>query len=77
MSPLPQVLFGLGAIGAARAPDGSLAQLGQSFRRLLLRHTTRPPDEFLPGPYLPSEPVPPAVAPEVPLVSHATRTTAR
>ncbi len=76
MAPLPQVLFGLGAIGAARAPDGSLAQLGQTFRRLLLRHTTRPPDESLPGPLLASEAAAPPVTPEVPLVSHTTRTRA-
>jgi len=32
---IPPVLFGLGAIGAAKFPDGSLAQQGQHFRRWL------------------------------------------
>lgn len=32
---IPPVLFGLGAIGAAKFPDGSLAQQGRQFRRWL------------------------------------------
>jgi|SRR5271165_2907772 len=37
---IPAVLFGLGAIGAAKFPDGTLAQQGQQFRRLLYRFSS-------------------------------------
>jgi branched-chain amino acid transport system permease protein len=33
---LPSILFGLGAIGVAKFPDGSLEQSGEMFRRKLL-----------------------------------------
>jgi branched-chain amino acid transport system permease protein len=35
------VLFGLGAVAAARYPDGTLAQQGQQFRRLIVRLADR------------------------------------
>jgi branched-chain amino acid transport system permease protein len=38
---IPPVLFGLGAIGVARAPDGTLAQQGEAFRGWLLKRVNR------------------------------------
>jgi branched-chain amino acid transport system permease protein len=38
---LPSILFGLGAIGVAKFPDGSLEQLGEMFRHKLLGWTDR------------------------------------
>lgn len=40
-SQLPTILFGLGAIGVAKFPNGTLEQNGESFRRLLLRIASR------------------------------------
>ena len=36
-SQIPIILFGLGAIGVAKFPDGTVEQNGESFRRLLLK----------------------------------------
>jgi branched-chain amino acid transport system permease protein len=44
---IPPVLFGLGAIGVAKFPDGTLAQNGQHLRRVLLHLANRRPS--LPG----------------------------
>jgi branched-chain amino acid transport system permease protein len=38
---LPTIMFGLGAIGVAKFPDGTIEQNGESFRRLLLRIARR------------------------------------
>jgi branched-chain amino acid transport system permease protein len=38
---LPPILFGLGAIGAAKFPDGSLEQSGEMFRRWLYEKADR------------------------------------
>jgi branched-chain amino acid transport system permease protein len=38
---VPILLFGLGAIGVAKFPNGTLAQNGEIFRRWLLRRTNR------------------------------------
>ena len=38
---LPAILFGLGAIGVAKFPDGTLEQSGEMFRRRLLRLADR------------------------------------
>jgi branched-chain amino acid transport system permease protein len=38
---IPPVLFGLGAIGVAKFPDGTLAQNGQVLRRWLLHLANR------------------------------------
>jgi branched-chain amino acid transport system permease protein len=38
---LPSVLFGLGAIGVAKFPDGSMQQSGEMFRRRLLNLANR------------------------------------
>ena len=38
---LPPILFGLGAIGVAKFPDGSLEQLGEMFRRWLYERADR------------------------------------
>jgi branched-chain amino acid transport system permease protein len=38
---LPAILFGLGAIGVAKLPDGSLAQSGEMFRGQLIRLADR------------------------------------
>ncbi len=40
---IPPVLFGLGAIGVAKFPDGTLAQQGQAFRRFLQSRIDRRP----------------------------------
>jgi branched-chain amino acid transport system permease protein len=40
---LPPLLFGLGAIGVAKAPDGSLAELEHAVRRFLVRRLSSPP----------------------------------
>ena len=40
-SQIPIILFGLGAIGVAKFPDGTIEQNGESFRRLLLKVATR------------------------------------
>jgi branched-chain amino acid transport system permease protein len=36
-SQIPIIMFGLGAIGVAKFPDGTVEQNGESFRRLLLK----------------------------------------
>jgi len=46
---VPPVLFGLGAIGAAKYPDGTLAQQGQQFRRWLLKLADRRQTPVLAG----------------------------
>jgi branched-chain amino acid transport system permease protein len=38
---LPPILFGLGAIGVAKFPDGSLEQSGEMFRRWLYERADR------------------------------------
>ncbi len=40
-SQLPTILFGLGAIGVAKFPDGTVEQNGESFRRMLLKIAMR------------------------------------
>ncbi len=42
---LPPLLFGLGAIGVARAPDGSLAELEHAVRRFVTRRLSPPSAE--------------------------------
>jgi branched-chain amino acid transport system permease protein len=71
---IPAILFGLGAIGVARFPDGSLAQSGEMFRARLLQlanrrahdgngGTTASPDQML---LQAAGPSPAPVAEEVP-----------
>jgi branched-chain amino acid transport system permease protein len=50
---IPPVLFGLGAVAVAKAPDGVLAQQGQQFRRLLLRLASRRPERVPPSAAIP------------------------
>jgi len=41
LSELPTILFGLGAIGVAKFPQGTVEQNGENFRRFLLRQARR------------------------------------
>jgi len=47
---IPPILFGLGAISAAKYPDGALAEQGRLLRRGLLRLTSRQPVATLSDP---------------------------
>jgi branched-chain amino acid transport system permease protein len=55
---IPPVLFGLGAIGVAKFPDGTLEETGNFFRRQLLSHAPHPPSTPGGG-SRPADPVPP------------------
>jgi branched-chain amino acid transport system permease protein len=46
---IPPILFGLGAIAAARYPEGSLAELSRHFRRWMLRLAGHQRATVLPG----------------------------
>jgi branched-chain amino acid transport system permease protein len=59
---IPPVLFGLGAIGVAKFPDGSLEEAGNFFRRQLLSHAPHPPSAPRAGSKS-ADPVPPTGQP--------------
>jgi len=46
---VPPLLFGLGAIGIAKFPDGTLAEQGRQFRRLLFKLSRQAPPPVLEG----------------------------